>query len=167
MKHKLLLLYSWFVRILLFWIPDMPLTMRFRGCLYGLGMKQCGQNLWVTHDAILKDLECISIGNDVFIGNGAFIMGNIELEDEVQIAMHSVLSSNNHTSINGSYRYGEAEIGYIKVGKGTWIAANCTLVRGAEMPCNSILAANSCLTKKMETPNAIYGGVPAKILKIV
>jgi maltose O-acetyltransferase len=130
-------------------------------------MKQCGQNLWVTHDAILKDLECISIGNDVFIGNGAFIMGNIELEDEVQIAMHSVLSSNNHTSINGSYRYGEAEIGYIKVGKGTWIAANCTLVRGAEMPCNSILAANSCLTKKMETPNAIYGGVPAKILKIV
>ena len=167
MKHKLLLIYSWFVRTSLFFLPDMPITMRFRGWVYGLGLKKCGTDFWITHDAILKDLEHISIGNHVFIGNGTFVMGNIDIEDEVQIAMHSVLVSNNHTSVDGSYRYGDADIGQIIVGKGAWIAANCTLVKGAVLPQNAVLAANSCLTKRMEIPNAIYGGVPAQLIKII
>lgn len=61
MKHKLLLLYSWLVRTLLFFLPDMPLVMRFRGFLYGLGMAKSGKNIQVTHDAILRDLENISM----------------------------------------------------------------------------------------------------------
>ena len=167
MRHKLLLIYSWLVRTSLFFLPDMPIAMRLRGWLYGLGLKECGTDLWVTHDAILKDLEHISIGNHVFIGNGTFIMGNICIEDEVQIAMHSVLVSNNHTSIDGSYRYGKSDIGYITVKKGAWIAANCTLIKGTVLPQNSVLAANSCLTKEMETPNSVYGGVPAILIKTI
>lgn len=62
MKHKLLLAYSWFVRTILFFLPDMPLVMRFRGFLYGLGMAKRGKNIQVTHDAILRDLENMSLG---------------------------------------------------------------------------------------------------------
>lgn len=165
MKHRLLLIYSWFIRTSLFFLPDMPLVMRFRGWLYGLVMQQCGKDFWVTHDAILKDLEKIRVGDHVFIGNGAFVMGNITIEDEVQIAMHSVIVSSNHTSKNGSYRYGKSDLGLTCIRRGAWVAANCTIIKGGELPENSVLAANSCLTKKMEIPNAIYGGSPAKLLK--
>ncbi len=166
MKHKLLLLYSWFVHISLFWLPDMPLTMRLRGWLYGLGMKKCGRDLQVAYSAVIKDLENISIGNHVYIAPGTHIFGYITIEDEVQIAMNSVVVSNNHTSVNGSYRYGMADIGVTSIGRGAWVGANCTLLKGSHLPENSVLAANSCLTKGMDVPNAIYGGVPAKLLKI-
>jgi maltose O-acetyltransferase len=165
MKHRLLLLYSWLIRIVLFCFPDMPLVMRFRGWLYGLAMQHCGKDFWVTHDAILKDLENIRIGDHVFIGNGAFVMGNVTIEDEVQIAMHSVIVSSNHTSQNGSYRYGKSDFGQTCIHRGAWVAANCTIIKGGELPENSVLAANSCLTTKMERPDSIYGGVPAKFIK--
>ena len=69
MKRKLLIIYSWLVRTLLFFWPDIPLFMKFRGWLYGLGMKRCGNDFQVTHDAIIKDFSGISIGNHVFCGN--------------------------------------------------------------------------------------------------
>ena len=50
MKHRLLLLYSWLVKTVLFFFPDVPLIMRFRGFLYGLGMPSCGSNFQVAHN---------------------------------------------------------------------------------------------------------------------
>lgn len=166
MKHKLLLLYSWFVRISLIWLPDMPLTMRFRGWLYGLAMKKCGQDLQVAHNAIVKDLENISVGSHVYFAPATCIYGNLIIGDEVQVAMGSVVISGNHTSVNGSYRYGPSDMGITSIGRGAWVGANCTLLKGAYLPENSVLAANSCLTKSMTIPNAIYGGVPAKFIKV-
>ena len=57
MKHKFLLLYSWFVRTIMYFLPDIPFIMRFRGFLYGVGMKKCGKDFQVTHNAIIKELE--------------------------------------------------------------------------------------------------------------
>ena len=68
MKRKFLLIYCWFVRILLYFLPDIPIVMRFRGWLYGLGMKKCGCDFQVTHDAYIKDLQGISVGSHCFVG---------------------------------------------------------------------------------------------------
>ncbi len=167
MKHKFLLLYSWLVRTILFIFPDIPIVMRLRGFLYGLGMKKCGTDFQVTHDAIIRDLQGISVGKNVFIGNHAIVMGSgsIELEDEVMIAPHVVLISGNHVSVNKSYRYGKGDVGHIKIGRGSWVAANATVQRNSALPSNSVLAANSFLNKVFTDKNAIYGGVPAKFLK--
>ena len=85
MKHKFLLLYTWLIRSLLFFLPDMPLLMRLRGGLYGLGMMKCGKDFQVTHDANVKVLEKISVGDHVFIGNSSVLLGGggIEIEDYV------------------------------------------------------------------------------------
>lgn len=77
MKHKFLLIYSWFVRTILFFLPDMPLVMRLRGFLYGLGMAKSGKNIQVTHDAILRDLENMSMG-------GVFSLVISQLYSEVE-----------------------------------------------------------------------------------
>ena len=167
MKHKFLLVYSWFIRTILYFFPDIPLIMRFRGWLYGLGMKKCGKDFQVTHDAIIKDLQHLIIGDNIFIGNHSIIMGSgmCTISNQVQVAPHCVIISGNHTSSCGSYRYGEGVVGEIFIGFGSWIAANSTIAKGAKLPDNSVLAANSFLNKSFEISNSVYGGVPAKFIK--
>lgn len=169
MKRKMLLIYSWFVRIVLYIFPDIPLIMRFRGWLYGLGMKKRGRDFQVTHDAVIKDLQGISVGSHIFIGNHAVVMGSgtIEIEDEVQLAPHVILISGNHTSLNGSYRYGKGDIGHIHIGRGAWVAGNSTIQKDSALPANSVLSANSFLNKVFTEENSVYGGVPAKFLKVI
>lgn len=167
MKSKLLLVYSWLIRTIFFFLPDIPIFMRFRGWCYGIGMRSCGKDFQVTHDAIIKDLQNISIGKHVFIGNMSFIMGSgtIQIEDEVMIAPHVVVISGNHTSQNGSFRYGKGDIGNILIKRGSWVAANCTIAKDSSLPENSVLAANSFLNVNFEIPNSIYAGVPATFKK--
>lgn len=167
MKHKLILLYAWFVRTILFFLPDVPLFMSFRGWLYGFAMVKRGKDFQVTHDAVIKDLWGISVGNHVFVGNGTVIMGSgtIDIEDEVQFAPHCIVISGNHTLKNGSFRYGKGDRGHIQIGRGAWVAGNSTIQRGSKLPAGSVLSANSFLNKVYEEPLSLYGGVPAKFIK--
>jgi len=143
--------------------------MKFRGFLYGLGMRKCGKNLQITHDAILKCLQNISFGSNCFVGNSSIIMGRGEIiiEDEVLIGPHVVIVSSNHVLLNGSFRYGVGDLGCIKIRKGSWIAANSTLQRNSELPSSSVLSANSFLNKKFFQSNSIYGGVPAIFIRSI
>jgi len=77
----------------------------------------------------------------------------------------TIIASRNHSLYNGSFRYGEAKIGNIRIGKGSWIGANCTIVTNSELPSASILGANSLLNKKFKKTNTLYAGNPAKFIK--
>lgn len=170
MKHKLLLLYSWFVKSTLYFVPDIDFTMRFRGFMYGLGMKKCGSNFQVSNNVIIKELENITVGNDVFIGNNSIIMGSgeIVIESEVLIGPNCTIISGNHSFKNGSYRFGEVVIkGRIIISFGSWISANCVVASGASLPKGSVLGANSFLNKCFHDAGAIYGGNPAKFIKTI
>ena len=166
MKNKLFLIYSWLVRSLFFFLPDIPFIMRFRGWLYGLPMIKCGKDFQVTHDARLTGLQWMAVGNHVFIGNLSIIFahGMITLEDEVLIGPMCMLSGGNHTKSNGSYRYGQAKISSIRICAGSWIGANCTVIGGAVLPKGSVLGANSLLSRKCDISDSIYGGVPANLI---
>lgn len=165
--HKFLLLYVWFVRILLFGFPDIPFIMRFRGCLYGFGMKSCGIDFQVSHDAIIKGIENIEIGSNVFIGNHTIIMGsgNIYIGDAVLFGPHVVIVSGNHSMEESSFRYGSSDKGEIIINNGSWIGANCTIIKGAVLPCLSVLGGNSFLSSVQISEKSLYGGVPAKLIK--
>lgn len=167
MKHKFLLIYVWFIRCLLFFLPDIPIFMRFRGFCYGLGMTKCGIDFQVSHDVIIKDLQGIRIGDHVFIGNGTIAMGSgtIVIEDEVLIAPHCIIISGNHVFDNGSFRSKKSDSGKIHIGRGSWVAGNCTIARDSCLPAFSILSANSFLNKPFYEEKVLYGGVPAKMIK--
>lgn len=169
MKHKFLLLYSWFVRTLLFFLPDTPFLMRIRGYLYGICMKNCGKNFQVAHSAILNSIELFCIGHHVFIANGCIFIGNgeITIGDEVLFGPNVVISSGNHIFDSRSFRFAKSSKTRVQIGKYSWVCANSTIAGGAILPDNSILAANSALINlKVElAPKALYGGVPAKFIK--
>ena len=167
MKHKLLLLYAWLIWLVTFFLPDIPFIMRFRGFLYGIAMKRCGENLQVSSSVIFKNLENCSFGRDVYLAPNVVInaISAVTLEDEVMIGFNSVLVSGNHSVFNNSYRFGASIKTPIFIGKGTWVGANCTLTAGASLLECNILAANSVLSKPVVGSSKVFGGVPAKLIK--
>ena len=132
-------------------------------------MKSCGRDFQVTHDTIIKDIAGISVGKHCFIGNGSVLLGSgtIEIEDEVMLAPHVIIVSGNHVLDNGSFRYASGDRGHIHIGKGAWVAGNCTIARNSNLPSGSVLSANSFLNKEFTEEYALYGGVPAKFIKIL
>ncbi|MBJ9835996.1 acyltransferase [Citrobacter portucalensis] len=141
MKHKILLIYSYLIRLLLVWLPDMPSIMRFRGFLYSLGMGGCGKNLQVSSTAVLRGVEKIICGCDIYIGPNAYIMSRekIIIQNEVLIAMNVVIVDANHGKLNGSYRYSRGHQERIILGKGSWIAANSVVTAGAVIPAGKVV----------------------------
>ena len=63
---------------------------------------------------------------------------------------------------NGDIINGDQEI---IIGKHVWIGSRCTILKGATIADNSIVAAGTLVATKLLTPNCIYGGAPVKILK--
>ena len=133
--HKIKLLYSWLIHILLFGLPDIPVIMRFRGLCYGIAMKHSGRNFQVAHSALLNSLEKISVGNNVYIANYSSFLanGSITIGDNTLIGPGVVVSSGNHIIQNG-IMLKKSDKKPVVVGANCWIAANCTIVGGGYIP---------------------------------
>lgn len=147
MLNNFILIYSWLIRTILFFLPDAPLIMRFRGVLYSLLMKRSGKNLQVSATAVLNGLRNITTGDNVYIAHNVYVGARAEIiiGNNVLIGINTVIMSGNHTYSNGSYRFGKPAIKQIKIGNGVWIASNSTVTAGSVIgdstligPCNSV-----------------------------
>lgn len=170
MKHKMLLLYAWLVRSLLFFFPDIPIIMRLRGCFYGIGMMKKGRNFQVAHSVILNGLEDISVGQNVYIANNCNFITNgcIIIDNDVIFGPSVIISAGDHQYHNGNFRGRPSLKQDVHVESGSWIASNVTITGGSRIPMQSIIGANSVVTKKMEyAPHSLFAGVPAKLVKIL
>lgn len=146
----------------------MPFIMRFRGWLYGLGMRSCGKNFQVAHNVIINGLEGFSVGENTFINNNCTILSTygISFESEVIVGPGCVFSANNHLPKGNSFRYGGRKTAPISIGKGSWIAANCTILLGSNIPNYSLVAAGAVFLEKSSTESkdsgCVWGGIPAR-----
>lgn len=168
MRHKFFLLYAWLIRTLLFFLPDIPLFMRFRGWLYGLAMKDCGKNFQVAHSAIINGLDLCSIGKDVYIANGCNIVTNgcLRIGDEVIFGPGVLVSTGNHQFDGQSYRFSPSTKEDVSIGIGCWIGGNCTILCGVHVPDKSVIGAGAVVTKKScNGTSGLYAGSPAKLIK--
>lgn len=141
--------------------------MRIRGLLYSFMMKECGKNFQVTASAMINSLSGLCVGNDVYIGPNTVIIGvDIIIESEVLIGPNCVISGGNHSFRNGSYRFAPSKPSKVLISEGSWVAANCTITAGSTLPKRSVLAAGAVLSSaKFDQEDALYGGVPAKLIK--
>lgn len=53
----------------------------------------------------------------------------------------------------------------IIIGDKVWVGCRCTILKGADIPSGSIVAANSLVTKKLNGEKNIFGGNPLRVLK--
>ena len=145
MKSKILNIYSWFIRSFLFFLPDIPIIMRLRGCLYSVAMPNCGANFQVSNTSVLYGLGNLYIGKNVYIAHNVFIGARcrINIGNDVLIGINTVMISGNHTLKNKSFRFGKPNLKPILIEDGVWIASNVTITAGTRIKKGALIG-SSC-----------------------
>ncbi len=92
--------------------------------------------------------ETITIGNDCMFSN------DIEIRNGDS---HSIIKANTDERLN----WAES----VTIGNHVWLTAHVRVLKGSCIANNSIIANSSIVTNQLNVPNAIYGGMPAKMLK--
>lgn len=114
----------------------------------------------------------ISIGEQTYIGDRSDIIAHPR-GVRIQIGRFCAISRNVHIRTEG-YRtdvpFAEArslpgESKNIEIGDFVWIGANAFVCGGVKIGDNSVIGANSVVTRDVPA-NAIVGGVPAKLIKL-
>ena len=119
--------------------------------IYGNGRFLVGLNSYIGSNSTIQCNE----NNKVVIGDNCQISHNVRLY---------TLSDNPDQDFNlDSERTKKA--GDIIIGNGVWIGANVLINPGIIVGNNSVIGANSVVTKNIED-NSIYGGVPAKLIRL-
>lgn len=168
-KLHRLLRYDWplhFVLLFTNWLPDNVPFLKLRGWLAHFFLPRCGTNLRLGRGVVLYNPSIIAIGSNVYVAYGNWFSANetITLEDEVVIGPKNVFASANHTKRDGSFQYGMPKSHPIKVGRGTWIGANCTITAGVEIGKGSLIGANTVVTKNVPD-NVLFAGNPGRVIK--
>ena len=173
MKRKVSIIYSWIIRSVLFFAPDLPFIMRFRGFLYGFMMLHKGKNFQVAHSVILNSISNLYVGDNVYIANNVvlFSAGSVHIESNVIIAPGVLISSNNHTyhPLSG-FRFNPVDFESVQIGFGSWVCANAVLTKGSFLPPHSVLSPCSVLNRHVNHPkdsHGLYSGNPAKFIKTI
>jgi acetyltransferase, cysE/lacA/lpxA/nodL family len=106
----------------------------------------------------------ITFGKNIFINKEVILtdLGGITIEDNVLFGSRVSLLTVNHI-IDPVKRRG-LTTGKIHIKRNAWLGANVTVLAGVTIGENSIVAANSVVTKDVPD-NVIVAGSPAKVIK--
>lgn len=171
MNISTLLRFDWplhLVLLLTAWLPDNVVILRLRGFLAHFFLKSCGRNFRLGRSVTFYNPSKIEIGNDVYVAYGNWLMAGAEIliEDEVIIGPYCIIASSNHTKKGGSFRYGAPKRAPIKIGRGSWIAGQCSILAGTTVGQGALVAANSVVNGNIED-DYLCAGSPAKQIKKV
>lgn len=156
------------MKLLTGWWPDAPLTMRWRGWLYGLMMKDRGHDFQVASSVLIRGLENLSVGNHTYFAPGVILLcgAGIVIEDEVMLGPYTVLASGNHGRKGDSFRYAHADRSQIRIAFGSWLGAHVTVTAGVSIGRGCLIGANAVVTRDIPE-GVLAGGVPAKVISSV
>lgn len=128
-------------------------SFRFNGdnvLFYGRGRIICGKNSYIGSSSTIQALEdCI-----VQIGDNCSISHNVRVYTTSNISNQDLNTQNPKAKKTGN----------VIIHNGVWIGANVFINPGITIGENAVVGSNSVVTKDVEA-YAIYGGVPAKLIK--
>ncbi len=162
-----ILAYTWFSLVMGFtgFMPDFTAVLKLRGWFVRACFRTCGRNFQIASGVRILFTTRVSIGRDVYIAPGCWLqgVGGIELGDEVMLGPYTILATNNHTKVGGSYRYGPGSAAPIRLGRGSWTGAHVVVTAGRMVGDGAAVAAGAVVTEDVPA-NGVVGGVPARIL---
>lgn len=153
----------WFFMLFTAWLPDNRVTIRIRGVLVGFLLPGRPKGLTLGRDVTLLGIDRLNIGNNVYLAKGVWInaLGGMTIEDEVMLAPYVIAVTTKHLFKDGSVFLGGSEFASVRIGRGSWIAAHCTIVSGVTIGSGCMVAANSVVTRSTKD-DVVVAGVPAK-----
>jgi acetyltransferase-like isoleucine patch superfamily enzyme len=118
---------------------------------------------------LTKNPGFIKIGNNCYIGFyfSALAGADIEIEDNVLIASHVLISSENHSIDPESkipYMDQPLDCASVKIGEGTWIGEKAIILPGVKIGKKCVIGAGSIVTKSIPDFSIAVGN-PAKVIK--
>jgi maltose O-acetyltransferase len=117
--------------------------------IYGEGQLVLGNDSYMGSYSTIQ----LSAGTKVIIGDKCQISHNVRMYTSTDISDQDFLGPERRS-----------KLGNITIGDGIWIGANVFINPGITIGNNSIVAANSVVTKDVPE-NSIVGGVPAKLIR--
>ncbi|PHS09008.1 MAG: acetyltransferase [Kordia sp.] len=118
---------------------------------YGDGEIFCGKNSYIGDYSTVQAFN----GKKVVIGDNCALSHNVRIY---------TLTYDSDQNFNTELRKNTLS-GDVIIGNGVWIGANVLITPGVRVGDNSIIGANSVVTKDVDS-NSIYGGVPAKLIRL-
>lgn len=166
-KWLRLLRYDWPLHAVLRltnWLPDNVPCIRLRGRLARPFFGKCGGRLGIGRNVTFYDPSKITIGDWVYIAYGSWFSASagLHIADEVLFGPYTVVATTNHTRLDGSYRFGEPRGKAVTIGRGVWIGAHCSILRGARIGSGTVIAANTVVRGEVP-PDCIYGSQDAEV----
>jgi acetyltransferase-like isoleucine patch superfamily enzyme len=106
----------------------------------------------------------LKIRGNVFINQGARIVATttVTIGSNTHIGDESIIIDNDFHGVKGT----PPKKGPIEIGSNVWIASRAIVLRNVRIGDNSVVGANSVITKDVP-PNCIVAGNPAKVIKII
>lgn len=113
----------------------------------------------------------IKISKNVRINENVFFQGagGIEIGENTTLSYGATILSTGYDISNWEENHIKKEHKNEKVilGENIWICANVTILPGIYIADNSIVASGAVVTQSLTEPNCLYGGIPAKKIKIL
>lgn len=138
-----------------------------------------GNKVWMWGRLASQSGGKIILGNYSKIGHGTSICAveSIKIGDYTGIADNVHIMDNNNHPVNPDYRkfmringddesrlWKHSDHKAIVIGENCWIGRNVSILKGVTIGDNSVIAANSVVTKSIPA-NCIAAGNPAKVVK--
>tara|TARA_B110000459_G_scaffold129357_1_gene141630 strand:+ start:172 stop:693 length:522 start_codon:yes stop_codon:yes gene_type:complete len=119
--------------------------------------------VWITPGRNLVIKDNVDLAKDVLITT----TGGVEIGERTLIGYRTQILSSNHTipPIGDPFPISGDKHANIIIGKDVWIGANCIITSGVSIGDGAVIAGGSVVTKNV-VQNGIYGGVPAKLIRM-
>lgn len=114
-----------------------------------------GRNLTIDDDVDLAKDVLITTSGGVHLGKRTLV----GYRSQILSANHSIPRVGERIPVSGDV------YGRVHISDDVWIGANCVITPGVTIGEGAVVAAGSVVTKDIP-PNAIVGGVPAKLIRM-
>lgn len=128
--------------------------------------KRCGSGVNIRPNVYFGPGSQISIGDHSMLGADSIIGSEAEviIGNDVLMGPRVLIYTSNHgTDLGSPMRLQPSKAAPVQIGNDVWIGARCIILPGVTIHDGAVVAAGAVVTHDIP-PNAIAGGVPAKII---
>lgn len=154
---------AWYFCNLIFVDTALPFPSSFRARLLRLFGAKVGRGLVIKPRVNIKFPWLLEIGDDVWIGEGAWIdnLARVTIGSDVCISQGAYILTGNHDYKSTAF---DLVVKPVTIEDGAWVGAKATVCPGVRLATHAIVTVGSVLAKDGE-PYTIYAGNPAQAVR--